>query len=386
MDLDDATYLDMGEEEIRACAWFQHTTSTYEQLYLEDNKAGIHVVHCPDSRHHEHDKQWVLEDTTADVDNPLTIEAFQACLFEDGSEVPGRYHGLPETTQKRFLGFQDIVEDCNRWFRPWTSKRASFKFHEVLRQYADLYPAFRTPNFFNHVLKVSNVIYHPFVLFARRGEEGIQRIPVIWQTPWLRTNVTIQALESWILTGIWPMLSCNKIQLSMEVYFTRSKEYILSLSATKRPRQLAHTGGLQRLNLRVVGLGLQDHPISKLTNKRGKQAPEPDEPNSHKGKYTHLLAADAHNLIENRDNMISTAKMELASAHLKIENLEKKTVILERALLKEQEELKAQEAEAGDLKQTADFQIQHLLELKSKLLAEKADYLTLHQNTTEAWQ
>ena len=109
----------------------------------------------------------------------MILGAFQGCLFEDGSEVPTRYHGLPDTSHTRFLGFNAIYENCHRRFRPWTSTRAGFKCNEILRQYADLYPAFRTPQYYVHVLKVSNVLYHPFALFAKPGEQGIENMPII---------------------------------------------------------------------------------------------------------------------------------------------------------------------------------------------------------------
>jgi len=186
MEIDDATYLNLTEPQIREIAWFKHTSATYDQLYNED-KAGILLVHKPCDKHHEHDQRWILDGGEVGEDETMEMGAFQGCLFEEGSEVPNR-HGVVDTGQTRFLGFQAIYELCHRWFRPWTSSRARFKFIEILRQCADLYPAFRTPQFYVHVLKVSNVLYHPFALFAKSGEKGIARIPIIWQTPWLRQN------------------------------------------------------------------------------------------------------------------------------------------------------------------------------------------------------
>ena len=179
MELDDAAYLNLSECQIRESAWFQHISATYGQLYNAD-KAGVRLVCRPSEKHHGCDQQWILDDENVETGGPLTIEAFQGCLFEDGSDVPGRYHGLPETAQTRFLGFNAIYENCHRWLRPWASRRARFRFNEVLRQYADLYPAFRTPQFYTHVFKVSNVLYHPVALFAKSGEKGIQKVPIIW--------------------------------------------------------------------------------------------------------------------------------------------------------------------------------------------------------------
>ena len=127
MELEDAAYLDLTETQIRETIWFKHPRATYDQIFPED-KPGIH----------EHDQQWILDDENAEDDGPMVVEAFQGCLFEDGSEVPGRYHGVPDTSQTMFLGFNAIYENCHRWFCPWTSERARFRFIEVLRQYADV--------------------------------------------------------------------------------------------------------------------------------------------------------------------------------------------------------------------------------------------------------
>jgi len=198
MELDNAAHLNLTESQIRDSVWFKHSSATYEQLFTED-KPGIMLVHKPSDKHHEHDQKWILEDEEADEDGSMVLAAFQGCLFEDGSEVPGRYHGVPDTSQTRFMGFNEIYENCHRWFRPWTSTRASFKFNELLRQYADLYPAFRTAQFHVHVLKVSNVLYHPLALFAKLGGEGNTKIPIIWQTPWLRQNISQHSMEAWPL-------------------------------------------------------------------------------------------------------------------------------------------------------------------------------------------
>jgi hypothetical protein len=187
MELDDAAYLNLTELEIRETVWFKHSSATYDQLFTED-EPGIQLVHKPSDRHHENDQQWILDDGEAKDDEPMVLGAFQGCLFENGSEVPNRYHGLPDTSQTRFLGFNAVYENYHHWFRPWTSARARFKFNEILRQYADLYPAFRTPQYYVHVLKVSNVLYHQFVMCTKPGEQGIDKIPVIWQIPWLRQN------------------------------------------------------------------------------------------------------------------------------------------------------------------------------------------------------
>ena len=168
-------------------------------------------------------------------------------MSEDGPEVPTRYHGLPDTSKTRFLGFNAIYDHLHRGFRPWTLARARYNFSEILRQYADLYSAFRTPQYYVYVLKVSNVLYLPFALFANPGEQGIEKIPIIWQIPWLRQNVSQQSMKPWLLTGIWPTLNCGKVQLNLQLYFLRSKEYMTTLSATKRPRSMVHTGGLHRL-------------------------------------------------------------------------------------------------------------------------------------------
>jgi hypothetical protein len=370
MDMDDATYLNLTEPQIRETAWFKHSSATYEQLYNED-KAGILLVHKPSDKHHEHDQRWILDDGEVDEEETMEMGAFQACLFEEGSEVPGRYHGVADTAQTRFLGFEAIYELCHRWFRPWTTSRARFKFNEILRQCADLYPAFRTPQYYVHVLKVSNVLYHPFALFAKSGEEGIAKIPIIWQTPWLRQNVSQHSMEAWLLDGIWPMLNCGKVQLTLHIYFVKSKEYMTSLSATKRPRAMVHTGGLHRLTLRACSLGLiKDHPISRLAPKRERKgAAAEEEKNSYKGtndsaldtdsraslthrensvfsfndssesivdsserycylhpttdssgagKYDEMPLEAAHRLLEKRDNMIASTQNELAAVNLKL--------------------------------------------------------------------
>ena len=90
MELDDATWIHMSEEQIRLAPWFKHSTATFEQLHAED-KAGVHLIHRPDDKHHEHDRQWILDGDESADDNPMVVDAFQACLFEDGNEVPGRY-------------------------------------------------------------------------------------------------------------------------------------------------------------------------------------------------------------------------------------------------------------------------------------------------------
>ena len=118
MELGDAAYLNLTENQIRESVWLQHSSATYGQLYDED-KAGVHLVCRPSAMHHEYDQQWILDDENVEVDEPLIIEAFQGCLFGDGSGVPGRYHGLSETAQTRFLGVNAIYENCHRWFRPW---------------------------------------------------------------------------------------------------------------------------------------------------------------------------------------------------------------------------------------------------------------------------
>ena len=105
MELDDAAHLNLTESQIRESVWLTHSSASYEQLYSED-KPGIMLVHRPSEQHHEHDQQWILEDD--ETDSEWAMAAFQGCLFEDGSEVPGRYHGVPETSQTRFLGFNAI--------------------------------------------------------------------------------------------------------------------------------------------------------------------------------------------------------------------------------------------------------------------------------------
>jgi predicted nucleic acid-binding Zn-ribbon protein len=374
MELDDAAHLNLTEPQIRESVWLQHSSATYEQLYSED-KPGVMLVHKPSDKHHEHDQKWILEDDEADGDE-WVMPAFQGCLFEDGSEVPGRYHGVPETSQTRFLGFNAIYETCHRWFRPWTSSKASFRFNEALRQYADLYPLFRTPQFYIHVLKVSNVLYHPFALFAKPGEEGIAKIPIIWQTPWLRQNISQHSMEAWLLDGVWPMLNCGKIQLNLQLYYMRSKEYMVALSATKRPRNMVHTGGLHRLTVRVCNLGLlKNHPIKGITAKREKKSDDvKEEKNSYKGartsaidiaslaalahqeysnfsfndssetiasdsaatsvnftadssvagKYNGMPVEAAHRLLETRDNMIASTQNELAAVNLKLTEAQSK--------------------------------------------------------------
>ena len=330
MELDDTYYVNMSESDLRSASWIENSGSSYEQIYMCEDKAGVILVHTPDKRHHDHDKQWVLEDESGKVET-MTVEAFQVCLFKEGREVPERYHGLEDTAQIRFLGFQDIQEILNRWFRPWASERHNFKFLEAMRQCAELYPAFRTDAFYSHVLKVSNVMYHPFELFALRGEQGIQKIPVIWQTPWLRQNVTVQSMESWLLTGVWPMLNCGKVTLSLEMYFIKSKDYMQALSASKRPRHIVHTGGRHRLSLSSVEC-LRAHPIAELTNstraKLQKSASPKPEPNSYKGKYSDTPLDEVRRLLETRDNQIATEQNEIASLNLKMEQMKDQYVQL----------------------------------------------------------
>ena len=306
MDMDDATYLNLTETQIRESAWFKHSTAMYEQLYGED-KAGILLVHRPSDKHHEHDQRWILDDGKDYCDDTMEMGAFQACLFEEGTEVPGRYHGVVGTAQTRILGFEAIYELCHTWYRPWTSSRARFKFNEILRQCADLYPAFRTPQYYSHVLKVSNVVYHPFALFSKPGEAGIAKIPIIWQTPWLRQNVSRLSMEAWLVDGIWPFLNCGtEVQLTLHMYFLKSKEFMTSLSATKRPRAMIHTGGLHRLTLRACNLGLvKDHPISSLTIKREKKgAAAEEEKNSYKGTNNSALDTDTRASLAHRENSV----------------------------------------------------------------------------------
>ena len=96
MELGDAAFLNLTESEIRKTVWFKHFLATYDQSYAED-KPGTQLVHKPSDRHHEHDQQWILDDGEAKDDGPMVLGAFQGCLFEDGFEVPNRYHGLPDT-------------------------------------------------------------------------------------------------------------------------------------------------------------------------------------------------------------------------------------------------------------------------------------------------
>ena len=97
------------------------------------------------------------------------------------------------------------------------------------------------------------------------------------------------------------MLNCGKIQLNLQLYYMRSKEYMVALSATKRPRNMVHTGGLHRLTVRVCNLGLlKNHPIKGITAKREKKSDDvKEEKNSYKGAHTSAidiasLAALAH--------------------------------------------------------------------------------------------
>ena len=113
MELDDDAYLNLTESQIHESVWLKHSSATYEQLFTED-KPGIMLVHKPSDKHHEHDPHWILEDGEAGDDESMVMGAFQGCLFEDGSEVPNRYHGVPETSQARFLGFNAIYENCHR--------------------------------------------------------------------------------------------------------------------------------------------------------------------------------------------------------------------------------------------------------------------------------
>ena len=64
MELDDATYLNLTESEIRETVWFKHSSTTYDKLFTED-KPGIQLAHKPSDRHHEHDQQWILDDGEA---------------------------------------------------------------------------------------------------------------------------------------------------------------------------------------------------------------------------------------------------------------------------------------------------------------------------------
>ena len=60
------------------------------------------------------------------------------------------------------------------------------------------------------------------------------------------------------------MLNCGKIQLNLQLYYMRSKEYMVAISATKRPRNIVHTGGLHKLTVRVCNMGLlKNHPIKE---------------------------------------------------------------------------------------------------------------------------
>lgn len=322
---DDAYWINMNEAQIKLTPWFINSQATYEQLFAED-KAGVHLMHRPDDAHHEYDKQWAMVDEDGD---DVFIDAFQACLFEDGSEVPGRYHGLPNTSQKRFLGFNQILEHCNAWFKPWMSRKARYRFHEALRQHADLYPSFRTQQYYTQVLRLSNVLYHPYALFASEEGLGVPQIPVIWQTPWLRENVTMQQLEAWILTGVWPMLQCNKVQLSLELYLHRSKEHMMSLSANKRPRETARKAGrTARLLYKETSAqppdALSNHPVKGLQLKRSRGAAagaaveEEEEPNTYKGKYKNMEAADMIRQLEVKDNMLATQQRDLADVNLRL--------------------------------------------------------------------
>ena len=86
MEMDDATYLNLTEPQIRETAWFKHTSATYDQLYNED-KAGILLVHKPCDKHHEHDQRWILDGGELGEDETMEMGAFQGCLFEEGAYI-----------------------------------------------------------------------------------------------------------------------------------------------------------------------------------------------------------------------------------------------------------------------------------------------------------
>lgn len=299
------TYSMMTEADLRTMPWVQQFSGTYDDLYKKPAKRGVHALTQAQPDLSDANREWHLqikEDT-------LTLNAFQAVLFETGDQVTSRFHALPGSAQKNFRGFPAIMADYIRWLKPGDSDGAHATFLEAMRQAAEAYLWFRTPKYTEHMARTSNVIQHPYEVAMKQyvpgapTQDGV-RINIIWQTEWLRNSLTLHSILAYATTGIAPTYDGlrgneSKQVFNMEHYTRNSNLHTASMHEGKRSRTL-DAGSLHIIDL---SKGM-DTPSP---HKKALMAPPVTTPVDKGLKYANISnVTPAIALLHSRDSKISS--------------------------------------------------------------------------------